>query len=51
MSKAIGFLIVLYGLSHSFTNAFVALDSAATEALRAVETAAKVSQAGMQEKF
>ncbi len=51
MFKALGFLIVLYGLSHFFSSAFVALDSAATESFRTIETAAILSQAQMKEKL
>ena len=51
MRKAIGFLIVLWGLSHFFSSAFVALDGAASESFRAIETAAQVSQIQMLEKI
>lgn len=44
MRNAVGFLIVLWGLSQFFSNAFPALDSAARESFRAVEAAAIVSQ-------
>jgi len=51
MFKAIGFLIVLWGLSQFFSSAFAALDGAARESFRAVEVAAKVSQKTLEEKF
>lgn len=51
MRKAIGFIIVLYGLSHFFSSAFIALDSAATESFRTLETAATLSQVQMREKM
>lgn len=51
MFKAIGFVIVLYALSHFFTSAFVALDDAATESFRTLETAAIVSQIHLKEGF
>ena len=48
MFKAIGFLIILAGLSHYFTASFHELDRAATESLRTLEVAAVVSQAKLQ---
>lgn len=51
MRKAIGFLIVLYSLSHFFSNAFTALDTAATESFHTLETAAVLSQVQMREKM
>lgn len=51
MFRAIGFLIVLWGLSQFFESAFPALDSAASETFKAVETAAIVSQVKLQEKI
>lgn len=48
MRKAVGFLIMLWGLSIFFESAFPALDDAARETLRAVETAAVVSQTQLQ---
>ena len=50
MFKAIGILIVLYGLSNFFSSAFVALDSAAAESFKMIEVAAVVSQKHLQEK-
>ena len=44
MRKAVGFLIVLWGLSQYFSTAFPALDSAARESFQTVEVAAQVSQ-------
>ena len=44
MRKAIGLLIVLWGLSQYFSTSFVALDDAARESFRALEAAAIVSQ-------
>lgn len=51
MFKAIGFLIVLWGLSNFFSSAFVALDDAARESFRALETAAVVSQAQLEKQL
>lgn len=50
MFKAIGFLIVLWGLSSFFTNAFEAFEDAATESFRTVEVLAKVAQVQIVEK-
>lgn len=44
MRRAIGFLIVLTGLSHFFSSSLVALDSAARESFRLLEVSAVVSQ-------
>lgn len=44
MFRAIGFLIVLWGLSQFFTSAFVAADDAARESLKFIERAAIVAQ-------
>lgn len=51
MFKAIGFLIVLWGLSHFFSSSFVALDSAARESFKTIETAAVVSQIQLRENL
>lgn len=51
MFRAIGFLIVLYGLSHFFSSSFAALDRAATETLATIEMAAKLSQNEILEKI
>jgi hypothetical protein len=51
MFKAIGFLIILWGLSHFFNSAFSALDDAARESFKTLETAAVVSQAQLQTKL
>ncbi len=48
MRKAIGFLIILWGLSEFFDTAFLALDSAARESFRTLETAAVVSQESLK---
>lgn len=42
--SGLGFLIVLWGLSHFFTESFQALDSAATASLSTIEAAAVTSQ-------
>ena len=44
MRNAIGFLIILWGLSHYFGSSFVALDGAATESFGLVEALARSSQ-------
>jgi len=44
MFRAIGFLIILWGLSHYFSFSFQALDSATTQGLRTFEAAALLSQ-------
>lgn len=44
MFRAIGFLIILWGLSQYFSNSFAALDSAGVASFEAIETAARVSQ-------
>jgi hypothetical protein len=49
MRKAIGFIIILWGLSQFFDTAFLALDGAARESFRALETAAVVSQESLRE--
>ena len=49
MFRAIGFLIVLWGISQFFSSSFLALDSAATEVLQAVESAAILSQEELQQ--
>lgn len=50
MRSAIGFLIVLWGLSHFFIASFPALDQAATESFKLVEVVAKDSQVRVQER-
>jgi len=50
MRSAIGFLIVLWGLSQYFSTAFPALDSAARESFQTIEVAAQVSQAELLKK-
>ena len=49
MRKAVGFVIILWALSQYFTSSFIAFDDAARESLRAIETAAVLSQQQMQE--
>jgi len=44
MRKAIGFLIILYGLSTYFSSSFEALDDAARESFKTLEAAAITSQ-------
>lgn len=44
MFRAIGFLIVLWGLSQYFAQSFVALDKAATASFETIEAAANASQ-------
>lgn len=44
MRRAIGFIIVLWGLSHFFGQAFQALEKAATASFQTVEVAATVTQ-------
>jgi hypothetical protein len=44
MRKAVGFLVVLWGLSQYFTTALPALDNAARESFQVIEVAASVSQ-------
>ncbi|MCA9357434.1 hypothetical protein H6784_00555 [Candidatus Nomurabacteria bacterium] len=51
MRSAIGFLIVLWGLSTFFSEALPALDSAARQTFETVETAAVVSQVELQKKL
>lgn len=44
MRKSIGFLIMLWGVSQFFQTSFVALDGAARESFKLIETSAVVSQ-------
>lgn len=44
MRKAIGFVIILWALSQFLSGSFQALDAAATQSLKTVETAAKVAE-------
>jgi hypothetical protein len=44
MRQAVGYLLVLWGLSHFFSGSFVALDEAAQATFKAVEVAALASQ-------
>jgi hypothetical protein len=49
MRKAIGFLIVLWGLSQYFSTSFVAIDDAASESFKLLEVSAVVSQQKIME--
>ena len=51
MFRAIGFLIVIWGLSQFFSSAFVALDNAARETFKTIEAAAVVSQTQLKENL
>ena len=44
MRKAIGFLIILWGLSNFLNQTFVSLDKAAAQSFKTIETAARVSE-------
>ncbi len=44
MRKAIGFVIVLWALSQFLSNSFQALDAAASQSFKTVETAARVAE-------
>jgi hypothetical protein len=50
MRRAIGFLIVLWGLSQFLEQSFSALDDATTQSLRTLETAASVAEERMLKK-
>lgn len=50
MRKAIGLLIVLWGLSQFFSLAFNALDSAAKESIKTIEMAAVLTQEKLSQK-
>lgn len=45
MRKAIGFVIILWGLSQFFSASMAALDGAARESFKTLEAAAVLSQA------
>lgn len=49
MFRAIGFLIILWGLSQFFSSAFTAADAAARESFRFIERAAVVAQVQLAE--
>ncbi len=49
MRKAIGFIIVLWGLSHFFGQAFDELGKAATASFKTVEVAATVTQTNLSQ--
>jgi hypothetical protein len=44
MRKAIGFVIVLWALSHFLNQTFTALNSAAAQSFKTIETAARVAE-------
>jgi LEA14-like dessication related protein len=44
MRNAIGFIIILWGLSNFLSQSFIALDNAATQSLKTIEVAAIVAQ-------
>lgn len=48
MFRAIGFLIILWGLNYFFSSAFPAFEDAAAAVLGALEVAAQVATAQMQ---
>ena len=49
MRNALGFLVVLWGLSQFFQSAFIALDGAARESFKFIEVSAITSQQKMVE--
>lgn len=51
MFRAIGILIVLWGLSNFFSSAFDALDDAARESFKTIEAAAIVSQTQLEKQL
>jgi hypothetical protein len=51
MRKSIGFIIVLWGLANFFSSSFTALDSAARESFKVIETAAIVSQVELEKRI
>lgn len=48
MRNGIGFVIIMWGLSHFFSSSFSALDSAARESFKTIEAAAVRSQVELQ---
>jgi hypothetical protein len=50
MRKAIGFVIILWALSHFLNQTFVALNSAAAQSFKTIETAAVVAQERLIER-
>ncbi|MCB9810975.1 MAG: hypothetical protein H6779_04945 [Candidatus Nomurabacteria bacterium] len=50
MFKAIGFIIILWALSHFFTEAFTSLNSAAAQSFKTIETAAAIAEVKMIEE-
>jgi hypothetical protein len=51
MFRAIGFLIILWGLSLYFPTAFDALDDAARESFKTIETASVAAQSEITTKL
>ena len=51
MRRALGFLIILWGLSQFFSTSFGALDGAARESFKLVEVTAVASQQQIVEKY
>lgn len=50
MRNAIGFVIMLWALSHFFTSSFEALDNAARESFKTIEAAAVTTQLELMSK-
>ncbi len=50
MRKAIGFVIVLYALSHFMSESFSALNRAASQSFKTIETAALVAEERLIQK-
>ena len=50
MRKAIGIVIVLYALSHFLSESFNALDQAAAQSFKTIETAAIVAEERLIQK-
>lgn len=44
MRKAVGFVIILWALSHFLNQTFTALNSAAAQSFKTIETAARVAE-------
>ncbi len=50
MRRSLGFLVLLWGVSHFFSSSFQAFDAAARESLKLVEASAIISQEKIQEQ-
>jgi len=50
MRDAIGFVIILWGLSQFFSSAFGALDNAARESFKTIEAAAVTTQLNLMQE-